>query len=95
MIYFVILDYCNIIKNKINQKPQCHIIVMCIIVMCITLRAHHSKPNAPLRKRRKMRRNTKNVRDGIMVLRTRLVKESKKGVILGSLVRLVVKPILS
>ena len=46
--------------------------------MYITLRAHHRELNAPLRQRRKGRRNTKNVRDGIMVLRTRLVKELEK-----------------
>ena len=46
--------------------------------MCITLRAHQSESNAPLRQRRKMRRNTENVRDGIMVLRTGLVKELEK-----------------
>ena len=29
MIYFVILDYDNVRKNKINKKSQYHIIVMC------------------------------------------------------------------
>ena len=41
MIYFIILNYGNVRKNKINQKVKCH-----IIVMYITLRAHHGNLNA-------------------------------------------------